>query len=162
MKKIILILIILITVITLTGCSGSNTLTSNKLQHDHCTRNATAGEGIDVSLSYELYYKGDVLKKLESTEQVKTEDSATLDEYENAYKGIHKNYEGLKYYDTKVKRTNNSVTSTIIINYEKIDIDKLIEIEGEEDNIFEDKVPKVDKWKELAKKIGTTCETVSK
>ena len=39
-------------------------------------------------------------------------------------------------------------------------IDKLIEIEGEEDNVFENKIPKVSKWLDLSKKFGTTCELV--
>ena len=43
---------------------------------------------------------------------------------------------------------------------DKVDIDKLIEIEGEEDNIFENKIPKVSKWLDLSKKFGTTCELV--
>ena len=42
----------------------------------------------------------------------------------------------------------------------EIDIDKLIDIEGEKDNIFENKVAKVDKWLELAKRLGTKCELV--
>lgn len=153
MKKY-LILILLILAIFITGCEKKEEV------HEHCTRAATAGDDVDVNLSYEIYYEGDILKKLESTEQVVSKNKIMLDTYESAYKNIHKNYSDLKYYDANVERKSDTVTSTIIINYEKIDIDKLIEIEGEEDNIFEDKVPKASKWKELAKKIGTKCEKV--
>ena len=152
MKKYTIILLLIIPFIT--GCG-----TSEKM-HEHCTRTATAGDDVDVKLEYDLYYKDDVLLKLESVEQITSKDEETLDTYESAYKNIHKNYEGLKYYDTSVNREKESVTSKIVIEYKKIDIDKLIEIEGEEDNIFENKVPKASKWKELAKKLGAKCEVV--
>ena len=65
---------------------------------------------------------------------------------------------GLNYYDTAVVRTNDSVTNDTIINYGKIDINKLLEIEGEEDNIIVDGKAKVDSWLELAEQFGTECE----
>ena len=45
----------------------------------------------------------------------------------------------------------------MIINYDKVDINKIISIEGDKDNIFEDGQAKVKKWKKLAKKVGTEC-----
>ena len=66
----------------------------------------------------------------------------------------------MDYYDTKVTRGDTSVTRNAIINYDKIDIEKLLEIEGEEDNIIENGEAKVDKWLSLAKKFGTKCELV--
>lgn len=45
-----------------------------------------------------------------------------------------------------------------IINYDKIDIDKLLEIEGEEDNIIVGNKAKLSLWLELAGKVGTVCE----
>ena len=155
MKKSLMIILLLLLIPIVSGCGNS------KEVHEHCTRSATAGEDVDVNLSYELYYEGDVLNRLESTEQIVSKNKESLDTYENAYKDIHKNYNGLKYFETSVERKDDSVTSKMIIKYDKIDIDKLIEIEGEEDNIFENKVPKVTKWKELAKKLGTKCEVVT-
>ena len=48
----------------------------------------------------------------------------------------------------------------MVINYDKVDIARLLEIEGSEDNIIEDGVAKVDKWLTLAKRFGTKCELV--
>lgn len=161
MKKGIIFIFIIVILLT-SGCTkNENEVSNQKLVHEHCTRLATAKEGINVNLSYEIYYKGEVLTKLEATEEVETADVEVQNQYENAYKSIHSNYEGLKYYNTSVTKKDNKITSKIIIDYEKIDVDKLIEIEGEEDNIFENKIPKVDKWKSLAKSIGTTCEKVT-
>ena len=46
------------------------------------------------------------------------------------------------------------------INYDKVDVRKILSIEGEKDNIFENNKAKVEKWKSLAKKFGTKCEEV--
>lgn len=165
MKKISII-ILLLSVLLITGCDKSNKVVVNgqkintsKMEHKHCTRTGSLDDG-DVELNYDLYYTNDRLNVLKSEEKVISSKEDVLDTYEEAYKGIHKNYEGLKYYDTKVERNDSSVTSTITIDYDKVNIDELISIEGEEDNIFENKVPKVDKWITLAKKFGTKCKIV--
>ena len=168
MKKVLLIIWLLVITIMLCGCEekdnkkvviNGQTINTATMEHKHCTRGGTA-TGADVKLEYELYYTGDVLNILESKEEVISADEETLNTYEEAYKNIHTYYEGLDYYDTEVTRGDTTVTSIIKINYDQIDIDKLIDIEGEEDNIFENKIPKVSKWLELAKKLGTTCELV--
>ncbi len=164
MKKNKILTLIIIVLIGICGCNAKESTKEirkeNGMIHEHCMRAGNAGSGTEVELSYEIYYTSDILNKIESKEEVKTQNKETLDLYENAYKKIQKNYEGLKYYDAKVERTEQSVTSYITINYDKIDIDKLIEIEGEDGNIFEEKIPKVAKWKELAKKVGTKCSIV--
>lgn len=140
----------------------SNNIVNNNTGsgHKHCTRAATAGSGIDVSLNYDLYYEGDNLNTLYSEEKVTSESKDSLDTYENAYKKIHANYEGLEHYNTSVERDDTSVTSKITIEYDKIDIDALLDIEGEEDNIIENGKAKLSKWLTLAEKFGTKCEDV--
>ena len=166
-KKISLLLLIVLSLFIIVGCDNEddeNLIVSNnekvdvsEMEHQHCTRAANAGEGIEVRLDYDIYYKGDSLLLLKSVEKVITDDKTSLDTYENAYNSIKKYYEGLDYYDHKVVRNSNSVTNSITINYEKIDIDALVAIEGEEDNIIEDGVAKVSKWRELGKKFGVVC-----
>lgn len=165
--KRVSIVIILFLVILLCGCESKDNeviinnkpINTSKMEHKHCTREATL-DGGEVKLEYDIYYTGDVLNLLVSKEKIISSSEDILNTYEEAYKKIHLNYEKLENYDTSVVRGDTTVLSTISINYDKVDIDRLIEIEGEEDNIFINKVPKVDKWLELAKKFGTTCELV--
>lgn len=164
-KKINLLIISFICIIFLTGCNDENKIISNgkkvntsKMQVMHCTRNATAGADVKVELKYDLYYTGEDLNILHSIEKVTSNDSKELDPYEEAYKNIHSNYEGLEYYDAKVERDETSVTSDITINYKEIDVNKLLKIEGEKDNIIKDGKAKVEEWLTLAKKFGTKCE----
>lgn len=124
----------------------------------YCTRAAFASDGIDVELTYELEYKEGNVTLLHSNEKVMSEDSDSLDEYEDAYRGIAKNYEGLKYYDIIVTRDDSSVVYNAVINYEKLDMDKLLDIEGEEDNIVTDGKVKLETWVSFAEQFGTTCE----
>ena len=167
MKKISIILTLIIIVFIITGCEDKNSIVSNgqkvdtsNMEHKHCSRQATGGTGITTELTYELYYTGDRLNVLESSEKVVANKDEDLDTYEQAYEKINEYYKDLDYYDTEVIRGDTSVTRNTTINYDKINIKKLLEIEGSDDNIIEDGEAKVDLWLDLAKKFGTKCELV--
>jgi len=180
MKKILYILVLVSALFLITGCddekstnesgqekinkieSNGEKVNTKKMTQMYCIRNATAQNGIEVNIHYDVFYTGDKLNIVHSFEQVMSANSEYLDEYEEAYRGIHKHYEGLEYYDASVTRGDTAVTSEITINYDKLDIDKLLSIEGEENNIFENKVPKYSKWIAMAKKVGVTCTEVEK
>ena len=129
------------------------------MQQKQCSRQGSV-QGGTANLNYEIFYTDDKINLLRSEEQVVSNDQNVLKTYEDAYRGIHKHYEGLQYYDTEVVVGENSVTSVITINYDKINIKQLLAIEGEEDNIIENGTAKLSKWLELSKKFGTKCEDV--
>ncbi|MDD5887916.1 MAG: hypothetical protein PUC82_00315 [bacterium] len=123
-----------------------------------CSRTGNI-DGATSEMKYELYYEGEYLTILHSTEKVISDDANILDTYEEAYKNIYKAYEGLEYYDVEVRRTDVSVTSDVVINYAKIDIDALLDIEGREDNIVaEDGKVKLQTWLDFAEPFGVTCQ----
>lgn len=157
-QKISLIIILLLIPVLITGCGKSNTEVSlyNGKGMLKCSREGTL-DGGTAKFSYEVSYKNGYITKLHSIEKVSSDDNSILDTYENAYKSIFTSYKDLKYYDNTITRKNNTVTSETTINYAKIDIDKLLEIEGSEDNVIEDGKVKVVTWKKFAEKFGTTC-----
>ena len=168
MKKISIIICLLLISVILCGCEEKKkekVIINNKvvntatMEHKHCTREGSATDA-DVVLEYDIYYTDDVLNLLIAKEKVISASDEVLTTYENAYNSINANYTGLTNFDVSVVRGDTSVTSITSINYDEVDVDRLLEIEGEEDNIFENKVPKVDKWLEFAKKFGTKCELV--
>ena len=171
MKKSSIIFVAILSLFLLTACSNKSDteevvsnneeVNTSTMKHKKCSREGSASDEITVSLNYDLYYTGENLDILHSVEKVTATKSEDLDKYETAYKKIYKNYEGLKYYDANVIREDTTVTSDVTINYDKIDIQKLLDIEGAEDNIIENGKAKVDKWITLAKKFGTKCEDVS-
>ena len=173
MKKNRIILLTILALLLITGCnnktenttsataSGNSDTTvenSEDTKVVNCTREATAKDNIEASFNYQIYYKGDYITLLHATEKVTSVDSNNLDTYENAYKNIKKRYNGLKYYDTKITRDDTSVTNDTTINYEKIDTNKLLEIEGSEDNVIENGKVKLETWMKFAKKLGVTCD----
>ena len=184
-KKISLIIILLLSLLVVTACEeeksklqnpnpiindGSSNITNNDAtqevektgiqKHKTCTREANAGDNIEVELNYDVYYTDDILNVLISQEKIITDDQATLTRYEDAYRGIAKHYENLEYYDQVIDRTSNTVLYRTTINYDKIDIKKLLDIEGEDDNIVENGKAKVDLYLALLKRFGGKCEDV--
>ena len=165
MKKLLGFL--LICMILLVGCTkeeetiviDGEEVNTKDMVHEHCTRQGTL-EGGEVSLNYDIYYTGDKLNLIRSVEKVISSSDEILNGYENAYKSIHEHYKNIEYYEAEVIRGDTTVTSTILINYDKINIQELIDLEGEEDNIFENKEPKVSLWKAFAEKLGTKCEVI--
>ncbi|MBR6137781.1 MAG: DUF1307 domain-containing protein [Bacilli bacterium] len=161
MKKIGIVLLLIIMVVTLTACEkkndnkGNNTSTEG---HLHCERVGVINDESSAEMSYEIYYTNDIINRIESVEKVTSPSRNTLDTYENSYRTIHSYYEDVEYYETEVVRTDNTVSSYIKIDYDHVDINKLIEIEGTETNIFdENNKPSLTKYKELAKKAGAKC-----
>ena len=148
-------IVIVLVVFLLTGCTTGNIASADGKKI--CSRTGVLDNGTS-KMSYEVYYEDDYVTILHSTEEVTSEDSSLLDTYEEAYKNIFKQYEGLKYYDNTVTRDGNTVVSDTTINYAKIDIDKLLEIEGEEDNVIENGKVKLSTWLSFAKKFGVTCD----
>lgn len=124
----------------------------------NCTTPAAANDGIDVTLNYFVTYKRGNILELHSVAKITSSDQNNLDIYEKSYQSISDNYKNLKYYDTSIVRDSNTLTYDVTINYDKIDVDALLDIEGEEDNIIDNGKAKLSLWLDLAGKMGTTCE----
>lgn len=173
-KKISSILLILvIAVILVTGCQtkkrevvngipqeGSKVKSVDDLSQKtgilHCTRKGTV-DGGSGTFNYYVTYQGDEITFINSVESVESDDPAVLKQYEDSYKKIDSYYVDIDHYDAKIDSFNNTVTHTVNIDYKQINIKKLVELEGEEDNIFENNKAKLSKYFTLAKKLGITC-----
>lgn len=158
-------LVILLIVLLLTGCSSEskedNTYNTSNLSHIKCSRDASVDDSdTKVEINYDIYYdKDNYLSILKSVEKITSSNEEVLDEYEKAYKNIYSAYDNLEYYDNEVERDTNTVISKTSINYAKIDMDKLMDIEGSDNNVtVTDGKIKLDDWKSFAKKYGTVCK----
>lgn len=125
-----------------------------------CNKKANLSDSSTTAdLEYKIYYDKDYVMKTISTEKITSNNEEVLKEYETSYKDVFKKYKDIKYYDNTVTRKENTVTSTTIINYAKVDSKKIIKIEGKDGNIFTDngKV-KLDTLLKLYKKYGSSCD----
>jgi len=141
-----------------TGCSS---LEEKDYKVINCTRDAeaTAGSNVDIKLSYKIYYKDDYVKKVIATDEVTSSDSSVIDQYVASYKKIYASYDGLKHFSNKITSTKTFMKSVTVIDYAHIDTDKLLEIEGKEDNVVneEGKVPLKD-FIAFYEKYGADCD----
>ncbi len=166
MKRNKILFLIIIICLVITGCGhkkpSNKTIKSkddlnNKSGSMSCTRETTANDGIKPSCTYKITYSNGNILILHSVEKITTDNTEYLNQYEEAYKKINSYYANLKYYDTKVIREADSVTRDTTINYDKINTDKLLALEGEEDNIIVNGKAKLNKWLKFARKFGTEC-----
>ncbi|MBR4633978.1 DUF1307 domain-containing protein [bacterium] len=80
-----------------------------------------------------------------------------MEYYKNALEETYKPYKNLKFYDYDIKTTKNTLTSKVTINYEKIDMNKFLEINQSTIFIENGKVS-LEKLKSYYELIGATCE----
>ena len=167
MKRIIISsVILLVFCLLVTGCNSDNEevisngkkVNTSKLKHKSCKGEGHIDNNSQANMFYEVYYKENVIYLLKSTQQIISSKTETLDLYEESFNNIKKNYEGLEYYDTEIKKNETSIEYIQTINYDKMDINKLLDIEGEKDNIIENGQAKLDKWLALSKQFGVKCE----
>lgn len=168
MKKIASIVILFALVIFITGCDNNestskslNNYSTEGLKHTSCIRDAyTTDDKTTVDIDIDIYSDDDgYIQLFESVEKITSSDDKVLSDYEESYKKIYSAYKDVEYYDNKVEKKDNTVTSTTTINYGKVDMKKVLDIEGEEDNVkVVDGKIKLSDWKNFAKKYGTTCK----
>ena len=111
-----------------------------------------------TSLSYKISYKGDYVTRVKSEESIETSDTSTLNTYKEQIEKIYNPYKDVKYYQYDVRIDGNKLVSTVDINYEKIDTDKLIKIDSANSQLINDGKVKVSSVKSLYEQLGATCK----
>lgn len=149
MKKIILLGIVLL--IFVTGCGTS------KEEKMICTRTATMN-GMEMDFRYEVYYQGNDVNKVKTTEKVKSDSEVTLKNLENQAKILYSNFDKIENYNYNVTIDGNTLISTTNINYQKINIDELLKIDSSIKQLLNDN-NKIDleKITQVYEQTGATC-----
>lgn len=163
-NKILNILSVITLILLVSGCSNKYGIDTSKystknLEYTKCVRNAETTDDSKMSINYKLYSdKKGYLKVMISTEKLVSSDKELLKQYKEAYEKVYAPYKNIKYYENKVIQEKNSLISKTYINYGKVDMNKIIKIEGEENNvkITNGKI-KLRDWKKFAKKYGAMC-----
>lgn len=150
MKSFKSIILILVLVICLTGCSlgGTKTMT--------CTRTATQGS-MKLDVDYKVTYSGKYVKTVESVEKIISSNKTVLDTYKKTVENIYAPYNDLEYYDAEVTVDGDTLISKVVIDYEKIDTDKLVKIDSAIGNILKNGKIRIEDMKAIYEKNGATC-----
>ncbi len=135
-----------------TGCGNNNSMESMT-----CTRTMNQS-GIKTSLKYNVKYKGDYVSRIKTVETVETDSSDILNTYKEQIESLYSPYKDVEYYDYNVDVVDNKLTSTVDINYEKVDTDKLLEIDSANGQLIKDGKISVDDIKSVYESLGATCK----
>ena len=150
MKKIIILGVALL--ILVTGCG---TKQEKKMI---CTRTSNMN-GVKIDLRYEVTYQGNNVNKVESTEKVESDSKETLNTYKEAVENLYSNFDNIENYKYNVIIEGYTLTSTVNIDYTKIDINELLEIDSSVQQLLNDnKKVDLDKITQVYESAGAVCE----
>lgn len=120
-KNIKLTLTLLLLLVLLSGCSTGNKVTKCISTSD---QNAS---GYKIKSEYNIYYKNDLVNKVETIETVDSKNNTILAYFEkqlkNQYKSYNENYGGYSY---EVTNKDGKVVSKVTVDYSKMNLNKFI------------------------------------
>ena len=151
MKKILAVALF-VGVLFLSGCSDGK---EGKLV---CTMDQSIDSSTKLKSTYNVSYKGGYATMVETTETITSDNSEVLDSYKSSLDSMYGAYKNIEYYDNDIKVEDNQLVSTTKINYEKIDTDKLVEIDSNNKSIMENGKVKVSILKDAYEQLGASCK----
>lgn len=165
MRKI-WIVIILVTVAFLSGCSEkkeSIEKTENKKQKIEeksfqCTLNKTMENSTKLDATYSVFYKGEDVTKLNTEEIMTSSNSTTLELYQEQLENLYQAYRNIEYYDNEIRIEGNKLYSITKIDYERIDMNRFLEINEQMKSLIDDGKLKVLTLKAMYQTLGITCQ----
>lgn len=156
MKNILKFLAIFSLVIILAGCTSK---TEEKVVK--CTLNQNnAAQKYEIKSAYNIYTDGSVVNKVETTEEVISDNSSILDYFENyintLYTNMNNEYGG---YDFNITKEDGKLISVTKINYLKLDRKKLAKDEPTMKSYMnDDYMLTLEGIKSMYEQMGATCE----
>ena len=150
MKKF-LFLVVCISMLVLTGCGAEKEKTLK------CSRTVNQSN-IKMDLSYNVNYKGKYVTTIKSTEKITSDDSTVLDTYKKQLESTTASLRNIKHYNHNIKIDGDTLTSTIDIDYTKIDTKKLIELDSSMKQLIKNGKVSVQDIKSLYGQLGVTCK----
>lgn len=155
MNRVSKILFVFLLGITfLTGCGNKEVQEKTMI----CTRNATIAEDTTLNVEYTVTYQGDYVKKIYSNEKTSSDNTEYLNQMKTMVENTYAPYKDLEYYDYNIQIEGDTLTSQLTIDYDKIDTDKMIEIDSANATLIKDGKVKVEDIKAQYNNIGAICE----
>ncbi len=150
MKKAFLFIIIS-TCLFLTGCDVMKDGTMT------CTRKESKS-GISLDLSYTVDYADGFVTKISSSEKITADDSSVLDLYKEKIEEQFEPYKDVEYYNYDVSIKDNTLSSKTIIEYDKIDTSKMIEIDSNNGQLIKNGKISIKTLKSYYESLNISCE----
>lgn len=143
-------IIVFIALILCTGCQPeSGTLV--------CTMSSYPAEGITLRSIYTAKYKNNVVTKLKTVEKVISVNKENLEVYQEKIEQLYSEYQDIPYYDNQIDVENDTLIATTVIQYDKVDTEKLIEIGSGNASVIKDGKVDVNNLADLYRQNGCNC-----
>lgn len=119
------------------------------------TENSTESK---ITSEYQAKYKNRIVQKVKTVEKITLSTKEEVEAYKKTLEEIYKPYNELEYYENNISIKDTTLNSVTIINYEKIDVKTLVEMNSNFKTIINknNKIP-VTKLKKLYEKNGAKC-----
>ncbi len=159
MKKINLILLIFICLI-FTGCFNKKEKKveeKSSVVETVCRGEEKMENGITANVRYELKSQDDKVLNLKSIETIESDDISFLEETKKSIENTYSIYSDIKYYEYDVNINENKLISTVNIDYDKIDLNKLVSIDEGNKNIIVDNRVSLSYLKNMYESLGSVC-----
>ena len=149
---VLLILGLLLLVVLIVSIIVKNGPRSGKLI---CTYNNITST-MKSSFDYEVDFKNKKVTNLKSVEKVVSDDAEMLKDYKDSLEVIYEKYKDLKYYNNEIVLDKNTLTTTTIINYKKIDMNEYRKIDSSNSLLKKNKIH-IKKIRNLYLQNGAKC-----
>ena len=157
MKKIYFAWIpLFILLFLIAGCGKEQEVLTGPLKTMICESSATQGN-VKMDLHYQVTYRGSYVSTVETKEVLTSSNTATLEGYQKAILDIYKKFDGIEHYNYDIKLEENTLTSTVSIDYEKVDTKKLLSIDESTEALIKDGKVKLEDIKKVYESVGATC-----
>ena len=158
MKRVVILGIALLVLATGCGQQTNYNYTTNKEDQMICTRTANAN-GLKMDFRYEVYYQGNDVNKVQTTEKITSDSTEILQTYQQQIKSLYSSFDNIEHYNYDVKIEGNTLISTTDINYQKMNIDELVNVDSSIEQLLnDDRKIDLDKITQVYEQLGATCE----
>ena len=147
MKKLAILTVISLCFIT--GCGGTKTMV--------CTRTANQNN-MEMDLHYEVEYTKKDVNKVKTTEKIKSSSEALLETYKSTIEAAYEPYKDIEHYNYNVAIEGDTLISTTEIDYDKIDTEKLLEVDSANGKLIKDGKINIEELRSAYESLGATCE----
>ena len=163
MKKIILIICLMFGIFV-TGCNDKKIENNNESKPKQtnivCNGENNLSDNIKISTKYEIEAEEDKVSNLTSTETINSDNLEYLETTKNTFEQSNSVYKDIAGYDSNIEINENKLISTLKIDYNIIDLNKLIEIDSANKNLIVDNYVSLNKLKSMYESLGTKCQEI--
>lgn len=158
MKKYFLPCLVVGSLLIATGCGKEEEQKELEAKVLTCAGTKTVQKGVEMDLNYKVTYKGDYVTLVETNETVTSDNKKVLETFKEQVEELYSPYKDVEHYEYDVKIDGKKLVSTTNINYEKVDTNKLIEIDENNKSLIKDGKIKLDDIKLTYELLGVECK----